>query len=230
MEKLHPIQIRILFDLLFVKDLNYASIKPVYMEGSQFVFHMNRLIVEGLVKKRGATYKLTEIGKEYANKIDANSLEIALQAKNTAVFCAVKNENEYLLYKRQKNPFYGCYGFPTQKILWGESALETAVKGLKEETGLKAITPPQLFAIRHYLVHLENTEIVEDKFMYCFLIKNPIGDLEPNSEGDFFWVPEEKVSSAVKKPQEEFFDIFQTLKSYKSDISFKEISVVTKNF
>ncbi len=229
MEQLHSIQLRILFDLLFVKSLNFAELKPIYMENSQFVFHMKKLISKGLVEKHGSTYKLTEMGKEVANKIDVGSLEISMPAKSTAVFCAVRN-GEYLIYKRLKNPFYGCSGFPTRKVLWGETAYDSAIKGLKEETGLDVSTVPELFAIRHYKVYVDQDELVEDKFMYCFLVENPVGDLDFGKEGDFFWVSKNEIKSTVKKPQEEFFDILEALDSYNNKITFKEVDVITKNF
>lgn len=229
--QLHPIQLRILFDLLFEKSLKYSEIKPVYMENSQFVFHMNRLAEMDLVSKWGSTYKLTEKGKEFANKIDVETLKIRPQAKITTELCAVRNlgsEVEFLVYKRLKNPFYGTYGFPTQKVFWGESIEEAAKRGLMEETGLEGT--PKLFAVRHYRVYSSKEELLEDKLMHGFIFENPTGKLSSSNEGEYFWIKEKEIEKKITKPQDEFYEFLNTLKSLKNEITYKEIEVITKNF
>jgi 8-oxo-dGTP pyrophosphatase MutT (NUDIX family) len=45
---------------------------------------------------------------------------------------------EYLFQERLKQPYFGYWGLPSGKIRWGETILETALRELKEETGLEA--------------------------------------------------------------------------------------------
>lgn len=230
-EQFHPIQRKILFDLLFEKALRFADLKPFEMENSQFIFHINQLIEKGLVRKYGSKYNLTDQGKEVANKVDIFTMSMGLYPKTTTVMCVVrenKNKKEFLIYKRLKNPFYGCYGFPTQKVLYGESVESAVVKGLYEETGLKGT--PKLFAIRHYRVYNPKEELMEDKIMYAYLFLNPIGELVPHIEGEYFWVPQDEIKKQVVKPQEEFFEIYEALISKESPIFFKELTVTTSNF
>jgi ADP-ribose pyrophosphatase YjhB (NUDIX family) len=223
----HIFQRRILFDLLFEKSARYSDLKPLEVENSQFMFHMKQLMEKDLVKKHDGMYKLTEKGKEVANQLDVESLNIATQAKITTVLCATRG-SEILIYKRTKNPFFGSYGFPTQKVLWGENIIDTAIKGLKDETGLTGT--PILFAIRHYKVHSQAGVLLEDKIMHGFLFPDVAGELTPNNEGEFFWTPLTKLKTAVKKPLPEFWDFYEALTTHKDTISFKEISIKTNNF
>ena len=223
---LHLFQRRILFDLLFEKHLRYSELKPAEIENSQFMFHMHKLIEEGLVQKQGINYQLTQKGKEFANKLDVTELNIAIQTKVTTEICAVKND-EILIYKRLKNPFYGCHGFPTQKVLYGEQIVDAAIKGLKEETNLTGT--PQLFSIKHYLVYSKQNEIIEDKLMHGFIFTNIKGTLESNKEGDYFWSTPQSLTH-LKPFQPEFHEFYEDLVNFKSEITYKEYKITTDLF
>ncbi|HSX39884.1 MAG TPA: NUDIX domain-containing protein [Candidatus Saccharimonadales bacterium] len=232
MKQLHEIQLNILRDLLFSDVLRYSDIKPVDMENSQIVFHIDKLIENGLVTKVDTLYKLTDAGKEYANQIDTDIVKVPHAVKATTIFCAVRNassEKEYLIYKRLKNPFYGCLGFPTEKPKWGETLEGAAKRGLKEEANLDG--EGKLFAIRHYLVFSkESGEIVEDKLMHAFLFINPTGNLAGNIEGDYQWIKESELSQKVIPALEEFSEILEALNNFNGVVSFKELKIATSKF
>ncbi len=199
------------------------------------MFHMNKLIENGYVDKKGSIYKLTDAGKEYANKLDVSSVETAHQAKVTTVICCVrdgedKDNPELLIYKRLKNPFYGCFGFPTRKVLFGDSLEKTVVAGLKSETGLEPTETPQLFAIKHYLIYSNQEELLEDKLMHAYMFINPKGELDTGIEGKFFWIPEKDLKERVIKPQEEFWEIHKALKKFDGKVTFEELKTTTENF
>jgi ADP-ribose pyrophosphatase YjhB (NUDIX family) len=230
MKQLHDCQLKILDGLLFTKQARYSQLKPVLMENSQFVFHLKKLITLGLVKKISSKYTLTPKGKEQANRIFTKTLKIEPQMKVTTVICAFKEgkEKSFLLYKRLKNPFYSCLGFPTEKPNWGETIAAAAKRGLKEEASLNG--QPQLFAIRHYLVYSEKGKLLEDKHMHAFFFKNPRGKLQGNIEGNFFWVKEDKLKEEITRPLEEFWEFYEALKTFKGEITFKEIKLKTNKF
>ncbi len=235
MHGLHIVQRKILFDLLFSDSLRYTDIKPLDMDSTQFMFHLKQLKSKGfVVKNPSGVYKLTEVGKEFANKLDITSLTFFPQTKVTTVFCCVRlngKHTEYLLYQRLKNPYYECYGFPTQKVLWGETIESAAVKGLYEETGLKPSSTLTPFAIRHYRVYDKDKVLLEDKLMHGFIIPDPIGDLISNIEGDFFWADDAKIKT-LSKTQDEFSEFLITLKGFikNNTMSFKEFDVVSTVF
>ena len=235
--ELHTIQKKILFDLLFSSSLRYTDVKPLDMDPSRFLFHLKQLKSQAFVEKSvDGNYVLTNKGKEFANRIDVASLEFVPQAKVTTVMCCVRqnhltDEKEFLLYKRLKNPYFGCYGFPTQKVLYGQDIAEAAEHGLFDETNLKPSISPKLFALRHYKIYSEENELIEDKLMHAFLIPEPIGTLQSSMEGEFFWVTQEEALS-LQPQQDEFEDLMATIVEFLSTeiLTFREFSGIAKNF
>jgi ADP-ribose pyrophosphatase YjhB (NUDIX family) len=226
MKDIHDIQLNILRTLLFAKSKRYSEIKPIDMEGSQFMFHMDTLISSNyVIKDSKGLYSLTSEGKEFANQMDSIEIQMKKQSKITAKICCVRNinaETEYLLYKRLKNPFYGSQGFPNSKIWYGASFIEGAKKGLFKETNL--IGEPDLFAIRHYIVcDKTNENLLEDKTMYMFEVLNPYGELQSKKDGEFTWVKESKISDFIEKPLPEFQEVFQLINKAPQIDFFKEV-------
>lgn len=226
MDKLHKIQLNILRVLLFAKTKRYSDIKPYDMEGSQFKYHMDRLIEYKLISKElGGTYSLTSTGKEVANQMNSIKISMGKQAKVTANICCVRRLNastEYLLYTRKKNPFYGFQGFPTSKIWYGDSFIDGAKKGLFNETNLTG--NPKLLAIRHYRVFDNaNDHLLEDKVMYIFRFDDPIGSLKSKKDGEFAWIKEEDFHKFIINPLPEFEEIFKLLNSRFIEDFFKEV-------
>ena len=158
-DKYHPIQRNILNDLLFGNQLKYSQLKPDEMEGSQFTFHLGKLIESDLVTKVDEYYQLTSKGKEIANSFDKDSSNPNRQAKQSVVFCVFREfegRKQTLIYTRKKNPFYNHQGYPTGKVMYGESIIETAERELREETGLSGKV--KLIGIRHFRVYYPTNE------------------------------------------------------------------------
>lgn len=137
MKQPHPIQLQILKKLLFVKSVKFTDLKPDKdIENNQFDFHLDQLIRFEYIEKLGKEYSLTSVGKEFANRMDTDKTTINIQAKISAVVAPVRinkdGEKEFLIYTRLKHPFYGCQGFMSGKIAYGEAVLEAASRELKE--------------------------------------------------------------------------------------------------
>jgi hypothetical protein len=231
MKEHHPVQLDILSKLLFSEQLKYSELKHASMESSGFIFHLDKLIQNGLIEKLADGYKLSAKGKEYANRMKAFDHTMPSFPKTTTVLCCERDEEigkSYLIYKRLKNPFYGHQGFPTHKVWFGSKIYNSAVEGLMEETNLQGT--PELFAIRHYHVHLENGDLVEDKIMYMFRFRNPVGDLKGNDEGEFQWVHENNIAKVVSDPFPEFYESLELLKAMDGTVTFKEVDQTGKGF
>jgi len=231
MKKMHNIQLNILEKLLFAKSLKHSQIRDESIPNSQLKFHLDELIKDNLIEKTESGYVLTSIGKEYANTIETEKSSIIKQAKVTAVMCCtrtISKQTEYLIYLRLKNPFFGCQGFPTEKVRYGENLYNAAKRGLSEETNL--IGEPLLFGIRHYTVYDENRTLLEDKIMYLFKFINPEGELIGNAEGDFSWIKESDIENFVRNPLEEFQEIYTLFKNYSGQLTLEEISQTTNKF
>ncbi len=236
MKALHDTQLQILKKLLFAKSLHYLELKPdPEMENNKFDFHLDQMIAAGFIQKSEDGYSLTHAGKEYANRIDTDRVEITKQAK-ISVFVApvriIDDKWEFLVYTRMKQPFYGCQGFLSGKVRFGDKVLETAVRELKEETNLEG--QPQIVSLHHYRVYDRTSQqLVEDKFMFLCLVINPTGELIPNNEGKYEWVKEDLVFDYVTNHFEsldQFKEDVATLKNFTGQISFHEIDHLTDKF
>ena len=199
MQDLHFIQIQILKKLLFSPKLRYSDLRPENVENNLLNFHLNQLKDLSLIQKEDEMYSLTLKGKEFAGRMDTDKLHIQKQAKISAWIAAINDQNkeiEYLVYTRLKHPFYGCQGFLSGKVEYGESVVDAAKRELSEECGL--IGEPSILQVKHYLVRAkESGELLEDKFMFQCLIKNPTGELRQSDEGKYEWVKESRLNDYV---------------------------------
>ena len=92
--KLHVVQTSILRALLFEQAATYSDLQQLTDLGSDhFNFHISRLVELGFVEKvQRGTYRLTVVGKEYANRLDTDNNTIERQPK-TAVIFGLSREN-----------------------------------------------------------------------------------------------------------------------------------------
>ncbi len=184
---LHQAQTKILRELLFSTGAGYAELqKPTGLTSDHFNFHIKKLVEMDYVEKleRGK-YRLTPRGKEYANRLDTDENTIERQPKVAVILAIEKKESgkQYFLFQeRLKNPYFGFWGFPSGKIRWGETIIETAARELMEETGFEA--DYRYAGVYHELVYQQETgEQLEDKIFHVIHCTNPRGRLTEQFEG-----------------------------------------------
>lgn len=185
--KIHEAQTSILRELLFVPAAGFAELqKPTELTSDHFNFHISRLVELELVEKVGrGRYRLSPRGKEYANKLDTDNKTIERQPK-VAVLLAIertfRGQRQLLFQERLKNPYFGYWGFPSGKMRWGETIIETAARELKEETGLEA--DYKMLGLYHEHTFLQETgELLEDKMFHMVHCIDPRGQLIERFEG-----------------------------------------------
>lgn len=201
--RIHSAQTSILRELLFHPSAGFAELqKPTRLSSDHFNFHIKRLLELGMVHKTSSgNYALTPRGKEYANKLDTDSNTIERQPKVAvllAVSRTVNGAKQFLFQERRKHPYYGYWGFPTGKIRWGESILETAGRELAEETGL--VASHRLLGIYHERTYQKETkEQLEDKIFFVIACESCTGPLIEQFEGGInrWATPEEAQSHKV---------------------------------
>lgn len=131
----------ILYILRHTPSTRYSSLqKPTGLESDTFKFHLRKLIKKGFVLKEGAQYALTPSGKEFANNLHGNQIQ---KQPKLSLFLVVSRTNkggitEYLLQKRQRNPFFGYTGCLSGPAKWGEEFEMTASNELLKQAGITA--------------------------------------------------------------------------------------------
>lgn len=200
---IHEAQSKILRELLFHPQANYTLLqKPTGLSSDHFNFHIARLVSLGLVEKvaRGM-YRLTPVGKEYANRMDTDNNTVERQPKCAVIPALQRKHNGstyYVFQERLKNPFYGFWSLPSGKIRWGESIVEAAARESMEETGLTADFTA-LGTYHERVFEAESDTLLEDKIFFIVLGTNVRGDFMADFEGGHNeWLTTEEVAAKSK--------------------------------
>jgi ADP-ribose pyrophosphatase YjhB (NUDIX family) len=194
-DPIHPVQLAILKELLFKPSAHFSDLNVAGLTSDHFTFHIRHLCELGLVSKKGAVYILTIKGKEYANRMDTENMQIERQAKLGIKPVIVKTEGKKVLLlaqQRLKQPYFGLWGFPGGKIRWGETLFQAAERELLEETGL---TGQMTFkGVQHKLdVTIGDGRLLEDKYFYVIRVEKATGTFMEKAPGclNHWYTPEE---------------------------------------
>jgi len=192
--EIHEYQSSILRELLFKPKAKFSDLNKKDISSDLFTFHLNKLVKDGLVVKESGAYTLSTEGKEFANRMDTDSLRQEKQGKIAVALHAIRKRNgktEMLVHQRLKEPFYGWYGSHTGKIRWGENPLEAAKREFLEETGLTGDFVHK--GITHIFHVHKDGRFLEDKYFWVYRIENVKGELkEEIEEGKNIWMDEKK--------------------------------------
>lgn len=192
--KIHEFQIAILKHLLFKPESRFSDLNEFDITNDHFTFHIKHLLNEGLIVKKDGRYSLSDNGKEFANRMDTDSLKLERQAKLCVAIHAIRKRKgtiEYLVHKRLKEPFYGWYGNHSGKIRWGETPLDCAKREFLEETGLTGNFKHK--GIVHYHHIHKDGRFLEDKYFWIYRVDNAIGNLKAKvPEGENIWMAEKE--------------------------------------
>lgn len=135
---MNKIQKDILKKLSLTEKAKYSKIKPKNIEGNTFSYHLKSLIKSEMIKKEDDDYSLTSSGKFYLQKLRNSDMNVRPQPLIlTLTICKNKNE-EFLLYKRTRQPEINRWGFPAGKIHENEPLDSSAKREFFEKTGLSA--------------------------------------------------------------------------------------------
>lgn len=217
---MHDLQKQILRQLLLNQNCRYRDIKPKEVEGNLFMYHLRRLISDGLVEKNGTHYQLTKAGLRFVDSVSIKSLMPRIQPKIATLLAVTNERGEWLLYKRSREPFFGMVGFPYGKIHLGETVSQAASRELREKTGLSA-------SIEHrgdaYVTVWQKDELISQMLFHIFIGTNPAGELKTDSEiGHCFWSRADAIKPANLFPG--FREILQLIETPAKEFFFKEFS------
>jgi len=213
-------QNKIFRTLMHFPGSTFSDLWDKKVESNKFTYYLKKLESEGFVEKKQTKYYLTVKGKSAATTISG---ETGKEEKRPAVtlLLVAKRKNDYVLYKRFKEPYYGFCGFPGAKMKRGEEIIEAAKRELLEETGLSG--EGQIITVQNCFV-INDKELFHHMTQFVVLFENPVGELEKeNREGTYEWASKEKILSQKNL----FPDIPYAIKSAENKkLTIKEIKFI----
>lgn len=185
---LHIIEASVLYTLRHSESARFSDLmRPTGLESDVFKFHLRKLMSAGYIEKLATGhYRLTPVGKEFANNLDKTTQTVQKQPK-LSLYLVIsrqtqKNKTEFLFQKRLRNPFYGYWGCLSGPAKWGEELEKTATHELKKQTGLTASFTVQSFLrVKDY--DTDSNTILEDKLFAILLARRSEGQLTDSWSG-----------------------------------------------
>lgn len=103
--------------------------------------------------------------------------------------CMVTDGKGNVLVQDRKDPDWGGITFPGGHVEPGESFVESAIREVREETGL-TIEDPRLCGTKQF-----QTKDGARYVVFFFKATRYTGELRSSDEGEVFWMPREQLSS-----------------------------------
>ena len=181
------------------------------MESDVFKFHVRKLINLAYVEKLSSGgYRLTLLGKEFANNLDKATRTIQKQPKCSLLLIASKpginSETLYLFQQRRRQPHWGYWGFLSGPLRWGANAEDAAAHELQKQTGVVAEFGTAGF-IRQRDYNSQDGQLLEDKLFQIMKAANIKHELISDYSGGYSeWMTLEQLKSKDK-----YFEPTQTV-------------------
>ncbi|MEK6939026.1 MAG: helix-turn-helix domain-containing protein [Nanoarchaeota archaeon] len=132
----NPMRKHILKVLLFKENLTFSQLfQNSFRSSSQFTYHLNQLLKEGLVEKNTQRYKLSFKGKRVANHLSSETIE---ETKQPLIVIALllRKGNKVLTSYSKKEPIKDLWGLSCfAKLRFGENVLDCLKKNCSRHLG-----------------------------------------------------------------------------------------------
>ena len=181
---------KIFRSLMHFPGSSFSDLWDKKVESNKFTYYLKKMESQDLIEKKDHKYFLTLKGKSLATTVSGETGQ-AKKRPYVALLLIIKKDEEYILYHRMKEPYYGNCGFPGAKVEYGEEILPAAKRELFEETGL--IGDGKVIAVQNALT-LNNNEVFGHMTQFFVIFENPTGKLIKESrEGTYEWATKEKI-------------------------------------
>lgn len=223
MSDMHIIQKHIMRRLSENTCLRYADIQPEGVEGNQFSYHLRSLEKQSFIKRCKDGYQLTPKGMVFTGSVSFETFQPRIQPKIVTLVVCKNPEGKYLVYKRNRQPFIGAYGFPYGKIHMGERIEQAAKRELGEKTGVTAKLVKK--GVMYLLVKNRDGETIAHTLFHIFLGSDIAGDPLSRTEYGNIHLKTEK-ELLTESPMPGVPEVLKIAKSKAPGIIFEEHEVV----
>lgn len=223
MDDFHFLQRDVLKKLSLKPKLHFKDLLNDKVESEHMNYHIKKLVDMGYVNKDGFNYSLTEEGKKFVDLVDSESNKVEKMPKVAVVLFVkrkVKGITEQLSSKRLKQPYYGKIGRLTGKVKFGEKVETTAIRELKEETGLVAKSA-RIFSIYRKMSKNKSGEFVQDSVFFFCELTNISGTFKDRTEfQENLWIRK----SDLNRSELDFFNDYSFYESYpKGELKYEQV-------
>jgi ADP-ribose pyrophosphatase YjhB (NUDIX family) len=168
------------------KPVRYSAIKSEKVDNDLFNYHLQFLVKKNyIIKSEENLYTLSKKGKEHVQQFDIHG-QVHNYFKVSVLTYVLNEQNQILLQKRLRHPYYGDTGVVSGKVDLGETVEMAASRKFAEETGLKCAF--KLAGVHRKTRRDNNKRVIEDTLYHVCFGKNPTGKLvTKNDFGENYW-------------------------------------------
>ncbi|RJQ17196.1 NUDIX domain-containing protein [Candidatus Woesearchaeota archaeon] len=188
-----------IFELFIEKEkLKFSDIeKALRIRSNMVSYHLQQMQKENLIEKKGLHYLLTKQAERYLpllSHITGKQL-----SPLPVVLVAIANKNKILLLKRNKRPYQHYWGLIGGKMLLEESFAETAMRLVREKTGLL----PKAISINSILHERVEDNLIKHSFI-LFFMKATVNQstFKASAHGTLQWFPLKKIDKEKTIPSD----------------------------
>ncbi|MFH1064414.1 MAG: NUDIX domain-containing protein [Candidatus Woesearchaeota archaeon] len=204
----HPIQKKILLDLIHKPSATFAELLGTERDSSKFSYHLTKLESDNMIRKRDGKYSLSDEGRKESAFIEGDTGSKALFPTFANVLI-VRDGDKILVQKRLKEPFYGYWGLISGKINFGFNIEECAKRDLEEETGLVA-GKSRMMGINQAKT-FEDGKLIFHHMMFYVRLDDLSGELKNTThKGENEWVTVEEFMRRERFPDPWLHNVLNT--------------------
>lgn len=152
---MHILQKGIIDKLRRTDALRYSELQPGEIESSHFKYHLDQLIKDKFVEKRGrGIYGLTTKGRAFTDRI-SDGLRKPSEMPKLITYTLLEDDDTYYFVRKDREPYRGLINMIGGKMHIGEAADMAARREVYEKADL-AVTDVSLCGMANIMIYEQN--------------------------------------------------------------------------